>query len=113
MVWNGSGNFDISDLGSFHAETIDEWHDSDVCEWESSEGTLTLSNNTDTSVFTFNGAESCDEARAAGWAVNGEDKGQVEGAGFTCSSAGRLAPATWSWLLLPLAGVLRRRRGRS
>ena len=67
----------------FTVNTEDEVMDGEVCETEPLSGTNTMSNGTDTMVYTFDGLDDCDPEPTQMLSINGEESVEVEGS--SCS----------------------------
>ncbi len=65
----------------FDITTEDEVLNDEVCETEPISGTNTISNDSDTMVFTFDGATDCDEEPTQMLSINGGEATEVEGVG--------------------------------
>jgi len=120
-VWNGTGTIERDGLvepdGTISATTVDERLDSNVCPGQPLSGTTTIEQDGESAVVTYDGATDCDDAKAARWSYEGEDRGLVSG--IDCAVAapgadiGAGASAAWSVVVAGLIAVVLRRRRRS
>lgn len=101
--WNGSGTVDRDGfgdaLGIVSAETVDQVMDDTICQGQPASGQTTFRSDDETAVVTYDGATACDEAAAARWSFNGEDRGLVTG--INCSTV-----AVGARGALPVGGIL-------
>ena len=80
QTWNGQGWVGVGSLGRVWAETEDEVIDPDICLWEAASGTTRLESGDAEVVFTYDGADRCQESPAISWSRDGEDMGEMAAA---------------------------------
>jgi hypothetical protein len=118
-TWNGSGVVDRDGFGDAtgiaSVTTVDEVMDGSICSGQPVSGHTTIVSDDETAVITYDGATDCDDAQAARFTFNGEDRGLVTG--INCSAvafgSGGSAPiAAFACLggLVLVRGIRRRRR---
>ena len=108
-TWNGSGSITregpAEPVGRVQATTVNQVL-AESCSGQASSGQTMLEADGDTVVITYDGATDCDEAKAAQWALNGQDMGQIEGIACTAGRTGN------AWPLAPLVVLIALRRSR-
>jgi hypothetical protein len=82
-LWNGRGSVErdgsVEPSGRVDARTIDQLIDESVCAGQPLSGRTLLQGDSQKAIIEYDGASDCDEARAARWSVDGEDRGSLAG----------------------------------